>query len=55
MSQVDKSVISPRLRKLLVVLFFLFAILFVDSVYLSSVTLLEWSEGIAESDNTGQI
>ena len=55
MSQVDKSVISPRLRKLLVVLFFLFAILLVDSVYLSSITLLEWSEGIAESDNTGQI
>ena len=52
MSHVDKSVISPRLRKLLVAIFFLFAILFVDSVYLSSITFLEWLEAIAEGDNS---
>ena len=52
MSQVDKSVISPRLRNLLVAIFFLFAILFVDAVYLSSITFLEWFEAIAESDHS---
>ncbi|MAI41543.1 MAG: tetratricopeptide repeat protein [Candidatus Azotimanducaceae bacterium] len=55
MSQVDKTVVSPGLRKLLIVLFFLFAVLIVDSVYLSSITFLEWIEEITAVGDSGPI
>lgn len=55
MSQVDKSVVSPGLRKLLIVLFFLFAVLIVDSVYLSSITFLEWIDEITAVGDSGSI
>lgn len=38
--------VGPRLRKLLAVIFGLFAVLTVNSVYLGSVTLLEWRTGL---------
>ncbi len=37
--------IGPRLHKLLIVVFALFALLGVNAVYLSSITLLEWQTG----------
>ncbi|MBC80648.1 MAG: hypothetical protein CMQ33_07425 [Gammaproteobacteria bacterium] len=46
MSQTENDVVSPALRKLLVVLLVLFAVLVVDSVYLGSITFLEWIKGI---------
>ena len=39
------EVVSPRLRKLLVVVFVLFAVLVVDSIYLGSVTFVQWLTG----------
>ncbi len=38
--------VGPRLRKLLAIIFCLFAVLTVNSVYLGSVTLLEWRTGL---------
>ena len=46
MAQTDNDVVSPALRKLLVILLVLFALLVVDSVYLGSITFLEWIKGI---------
>ncbi len=37
--------VGPRLRKLLYVVFALFALLFANSAYLSSITFLEWLHG----------
>ena len=39
------EVVSPRLRKLLEVVFVLFAVLVVDSIYLGSVTFVQWLTG----------
>lgn len=39
-------VVGPRLRRLLVVLMFLFACLAINSIYLGAVTLIEWMRAI---------
>ena len=39
------DVVGPRLRKLLVVVLVLFALLVVNSIYLGAVSLLQWFEG----------
>lgn len=36
---------TPRMRRLLLVTLVLFALLSVDSIYLSSITLMEWITG----------
>src|SRR5881394_3645651 len=38
--------VGPRLRLLLYVIFALFAVLGANSVYLASITFLEWSRGL---------
>jgi tetratricopeptide (TPR) repeat protein len=45
------QVVSPWMRRVLAALFLLFALLALDSVYLSAVTLLEWSTGEIYQDN----
>ncbi len=47
--------VGPRLAKLLVVVFALFALLCVNSVYLVSITILEWSTGTAYQNPQGAI
>ena len=39
------EVVSPRLRKLLIAVFVLFSVLVVDSIYLGSVTFVQWLTG----------
>ena len=39
------GVVTPRMRRLLLVTLVLFALLSVDSIYLSSITLMEWITG----------
>ena len=43
-------VVGPRLRRLLVVVLLLFAVLTVNSAYLGAVTLLEWLTGDVVQD-----
>ncbi len=45
-----REVVGPRLRKLLFVVFGLFALLSVNAVYLGATTLLEWSRGETYQD-----
>ncbi len=45
-----REVVGPRLRKLLFVVFALFALLSVNAVYLGATTLLEWSSGETYQD-----
>ena len=47
-----KAAIGPKLRKVLVVVFVLFAILFINSSYLSLLTLTEWLSGESLQDQT---
>lgn len=39
-----REVVGPRLRRLLVIVFLLFAILSINSIYLAAVTLIEWAK-----------
>ena len=39
------GVVTPRMRRLLLATLVLFALLSVDSIYLSSITLMEWITG----------
>ncbi|MEA3412606.1 MAG: tetratricopeptide repeat protein [Pseudomonadota bacterium] len=50
-----RPAVGPGLRKLLVVVFALFALLVVNSVYLAGVTTLEWATGRVYQDYTYQI
>ena len=47
--------VGPRLRKLLLVVFGLFALLAVDSVYLATITGFEWWSGKTLEDYFYQI
>ena len=46
MTQTPRQPVGPRLKSLLAGVFLLFALLTVNSVYLSTVTFLEWSSGV---------
>jgi len=41
-SRLSDEVVGPRLRKLLVLVFVLFAVLVIDSVYLAAITFTQW-------------
>lgn len=45
MSLAASEVVPPRLRTLLVLLLVVYAVLVLNSIYLATVTLLEWSQG----------
>ena len=45
--------VGPKLRRLLLLVFGLFALLAVNSVYLGSVTLLEWLRGATYQEKGG--
>ena len=47
-----KTAIGPKLRKVLVFIFILFALLFINSSYLSIITLTEWLSGKSLQDQT---
>src|SRR3981189_2961310 len=47
--------VGPRLRKLLLVVFVLFALLAVDSVYLGTITWFEWWSGNTLQDYFYQV
>jgi len=47
--------VGPRLKKLLAVVFALFAILCVNSIYLSSITLLGWWKGVSHENQFYQL
>src|SRR5688500_2144439 len=44
-SRRPKLAVGPRLRRLLYVVFVLFALLFANSAYLAAITFLEWLHG----------
>ena len=46
----NQEVVGPGMRKLLVVVLVLFAILVVDSVYLGAITFLQWLEDVNLED-----
>ena len=47
-------VVGPRLRKLLIAVMALFAVLAVDSAYLGAISFLQWYEGVALEDRLYQ-
>nr|VFK16518.1 MAG: Cytochrome c554 and c-prime [Candidatus Kentron sp. LFY] len=55
MSPTFPSPVTPSLKKLLIVVFALFAVLALDSLYLAGITVLEWSTGRVLQDHFYQI
>ncbi len=41
----NQEIVGPGMRKLLLVVLILFALLVVDSVYLAAITFLQWTQG----------